>query len=316
MNYLFFGTSDFAQVVLRGLIQANFSPTLIVTTPPKPVGRKQILTPSLVNQVAQEFHLPVLTPVKLTDPDFIEILQNTQPEFALLTAYGKIIPPLLLTLPQRGFVNLHPSLLPRWRGATPIQATLLAGDQETGATLFQMDELIDHGPILNQSVYQITNPRLTFLELSKILAQLGIDLILKTIPLWLENKITPRPQEESLATFCHKITPQDEHLDWHTSAFLIDRKVRALNPQPGVYTLIQNKILKILKGFPLASSNFSQKGEIGQTFEYLSQGKKLIAVQCQTDFYVIEELQLAGKKSLSSDQFLLGNHWFLGQILS
>lgn len=316
MRFAFFGSAEFAKIVLEKLLQNNLKPVLVVTQPPKPKGRKQILSPSPVQILAEQEKIPYLTPINLNDEIFIQTIKNLQPDLILLTAYGKIIPSPLLQLPEKGFLNLHPSLLPRYRGATPLQSTILVGDKETGVTLFLMDEQIDHGPIIQNTVYSIQYTRITYSELSKQLAEIGADLIIKTIPRWLNGEIIPLPQDESLVSYCHKITPKDEKINWQTSAEEVDRKVRALNPNPGTYTLTQEKVIKIIKGFSTVDNKLSTTKQTGEVFEYNNQGKKQMAVQCKSGFYVIEELKPAGKQTMVSENFLRGNRWILEQVLN
>ncbi|MFA5392267.1 MAG: methionyl-tRNA formyltransferase [Candidatus Paceibacterota bacterium] len=311
MKYIFFGSSEFAKIVLEKLLQNKLKPVLVITKPSKPKGRKQILSPSLIQILAEQEKIPCLMPTNLDDKDFIQTIKNIQPDFILLTAYGKIISSTLLKLPSKGFLNLHPSLLPRYRGATPIQSTILAGDKETGVTLFKMDEQIDHGPIIANSKLLITNYQITYSELSKKLANLGAKLIIEILPQLLQDKITPLPQDESLATFCHKITPEDEKINWQTSAEEVDKKVRALNPNPGVYAIAQEKVIKIIKGFPAIDSVLASDKETGEVFEY----EKKMAIKCGKNFYVIEELKPAGKKIMPSPDFLNGNKWIIDKII-
>ena len=334
MKYIFFGSSEFAKIVLEKLLQNNLKPILVVTQPPKPVGRKQILSPSLIQIFAEQEKISCFVPTNLNVEDFIQTIKNLQPDLILLTAYGKIIPSVLLKLPPKGFINLHPSLLPKWRGATPIQSTILADDKEAGVTLFLMDKQIDHGPIIQNTVYSIQYTRITYSELSKQLAEIGADLIIKTIPRWLNGEIIPLPQDESLATYCHKITSEDEKINWQTSAEEIDRKVRALNPNPGVYfecspacagrekkgsersegsyTLANNKIIKIIEGFPLFDSQLSINKNPGGIFEY----ERKMAIKCNSGFYIIEKLKPAGKDIMTSESFLNGNRWIKNYIIS
>ena len=334
MKYVFFGSAEFAKIVLEKLLQNNLKPVLVVTQPPKPKGRKQILSPSLIQIFAEQEKISCFVPTNLNVEDFIQTIKNLQPDLILLTAYGKIIPSVLLKLPPKGFINLHPSLLPKWRGATPIQSTILAGDKEAGVTLFLMDEQIDHGPIIQNTVYSIQYTRITYSELSKQLAEIGADLIIKTIPRWLNGEIIPLPQDESLATYCHKITSEDEKINWQTSAEEIDRKVRALNPNPGVYfecspacagrekkgsersegsyTLANNKIIKIIEGFPLFDSQLSINKNPGGIFEY----ERKMAIKCNSGFYIIEKLKPAGKDIMTSESFLNGNRWIKNYIIS
>jgi methionyl-tRNA formyltransferase len=312
MKYIFFGSSEFAKIVLEKLLQNNLKPVLVVTKPPKPKGRKQTLSPSPVQIFAEQEKVSCLMPTNLNDENFIQTTKNLQPDFILLTAYGKIIPSTLLKLPSKGFVNLHPSLLPKWRGATPIQSTILAGDKETGVTLFLMDEQIDHGPMIANSKLPITNYQITYSELSEKLAELGAKLVIETLPQWLEDKITPLAQDESLSTYCHKITSEDEKINWQTSAEEIDKKVRALNPNPGVSTIAQEKIIKIIKGFPAIDNELSITKQIGEVFEC----EKKMAIKCNSGFYIIEKLKPAGKDTMTSESFLNGNQWIKNYIIS
>lgn len=310
MKYIFFGSSDFAAIVLNQLIQNNFVPLLIITQPPRPKGRKQILTPTPIQMIAQENNLPFATPSNLNDSTFLQTITKLNPSFALLTAYGKIIPSSLIHLLEKGFVNLHPSLLPQFRGATPLQSAILEGVKETGVTLFQMDEQIDHGPIIANAKFQILNSKITYEELAKELALLGAKLIMQTLPQWLEGKISPQPQNDALATYCHKITKENEKINWHQDVFFIDRQVRALNPTPGVFTLLNNQIIKIIQGTPLPQNSWPEepKGKIREMPNHK------IAVQALNGLYEIDFLKPAGKKIMTSEAFLRGNRWILGQI--
>ncbi|MGC8651040.1 MAG: methionyl-tRNA formyltransferase [Minisyncoccia bacterium] len=313
MRYIFFGSSEFAKIILQELLESDMKPLLVITQPPKPKGRKQILSPTPVQLFAEQNKLPVLTPENLNNLNFLKQIEDINPNFILLTAYGKIIPSSLIKLPPFGFLNLHPSLLPKWRGATPIQSAILEGETETGVTLFKMDEQIDHGPIIQYTVYRIQYTRITYLELSQQLAQVGANLIIKTLPQWLEGKIIPQPQNEQLATYCHKITPEDEKINWQTSAEEVDRKVRALNPSPGTYTIIQDKILKIISGSPFIDNSLSKNKKEGEIFET---SNHKIAIQCHNSIYQIDFLKPAGKNIMTSQDFLRGNQWVLGQIIS
>jgi len=312
MNFIFFGSSEFAKMVLDGLIQKNFKPILVVAPERKPKGRKQILAPSQVEELALKEKIKVITPSNLNDIDFLNKLSRLQTDFALLTAYGKIIPANLLKLFPRGFLNLHPSLLPKFRGATPIQSAILNGEEETGVSLFLMDEKIDHGPILNTKKLNISSQehrKLNFGELSKKLAELGVELIIETIPKYLKNEITPLPQNDLLVTYCHKITKEDEKIDWNKSAEEIERKVRAFNPSPGTYTLLDNKIFKIVKGncFNDVDSTINKKP--GEIFEF----NQKMAVKCGKGFYFIEEIKPEGKKIIKASDFLKGNKQIIGK---
>lgn len=299
MSFIFFGSSEFAKIILNKLFDSGMKPVLVITTP------SDIPTP--VYNLAKQNNIPVLTPEKLENEEFLSSFKDYNPDLVILTAYGKIIPSKLLSIPKKGILNLHPSLLPKWRGATPIQSTILTGGNETGVSLFLMDEEIDHGSIIQKTRYKIENTRITYPELMQELAILGADLIIKTVPQWLEGKIKPVPQDHSLASYCHKILPEDEKINWEKSAIEIDRKVRALNPKPGVFTVANNIIVKIVKGYLVDDPSLCTDKSVGSVFQF----ENKLAVKCGKGIYVIEELRPASKKTMDSESFLRGNKWIL-----
>lgn len=311
MRFVFFGSSDFAKEVLQGLLQKNWRPVIVVTNPPRPRGRKHLLSPTPVDDLAKKEDIPVFTPSNLREKSFLSAMKQYNLDFGLLTAYGKIIPEELLSLPSQGILNLHPSLLPKYRGATPIQSAILNGDKKTGVTLFLMDKKIDHGPVIQSATYLLQNSGITYQELASQLAKTGAELIVKAVPQWLNGVIVPYPQNESLATYCSKITPSDEKINWHLSSQAIDRKVRALNPHPGVYTKGDGRLLKIISGFPLADDITSSNKKVGEVFLRDRQ----LGVKCGLGIYIIEKIKPAGKKLMSAADFLRGNKWIVGKIL-
>jgi len=315
MRFIFFGSSEFAKIILNKLLDFGMKPVLVVTAP----------SPTPVYDLAKENNIPVLRPEKLEDEQFLSNFKNYNPDLVILTAYGKIIPSKLLSIPKKGVLNLHPSLLHNWRGATPIQSTILAGNNKTGVSLFLMDEKIDHGPVIQNAEYKIENTGITYLELMQELAILGADIIIKAVPKWFEGKIKPIPQDHSLVSYCHKILPEDEKINWEKSAIEIDRKVRALNPKPGVFTVanniiisskVRNKVLpskarqvliKIVKGYPVDNLSLYVDKPAGSVFQF----ENKLAVKCGRGIYIIEELRPAGKKTMDSGSFLRGNQWIL-----
>jgi len=297
MRFIFFGSSEFAKIILNKLLDFGMKPVLVVTAP----------SPTPVYNLAKQNNIPALTPEKLEDEEFLSNFKDYNPDLVILTAYGKIIPSKLLSIPKKGVLNLHPSLLPNWRGASPIQSTILAGNNETGVSLFLMDEEIDHGPIIQNAEYRIQNTGITYSELMQELAILGADLIIKTVPKWFEGKIEPVPQDHSLASYCHKILPEDEKINWEKSAIEIDRKVRALNPKPGVFTIANNIIVKIVKGYLIDDPSLCADKSPGSVFQF----ENKLAVKCGKGIYVIEELRPASKKTMDSESFLRGNKWIL-----
>ncbi len=298
MKTIFFGTSEFGAIVLRTIIQAGVTPALVVTTPDKPAGRKLQLRPSEVKQAALELHIPLLQPETLQEEALSE-LRSMAPDLFLVAAYGKILPQELLDIPKQGSLNVHPSLLPKYRGAAPVQAALLNGDETTGVTIMLMDKDMDHGPILAQREFPIRNTLFTYPELHNKLAEIGGALLAETIPLFAVGKIQAVPQDDSKATYTERLTKEAGNVDWSKPALYIERQVRALQPWPGTYT--QGKTLKILKARVLPGIHASSPGK---TFTTSTQE---LGVQTGTDALVIELLQLEGKKPMPSRDFLLGN---------
>jgi len=256
MQFVFFGTSRFAAVILKGLIKRDLSPSLIITNPDKIAGRKKIITPPPVKEVGISSFLEVFQPND--NFEILNYLQGKNFEFGILASYGKIISKAVIDFFPKGIIVVHPSLLPRFRGPTPIQSFILSGESITGVTLFLMDEKIDHGHILAQKpVTNLDFENIYFEELSDLLAQVSIDLICESIFDFLNNKITPISQDENLATYTRKFNTDDGFVDYEDlknafykdreKAISIYRKIRALNPNPGVWTLKEGKRIKILK---------------------------------------------------------------------
>src|SRR3989344_3110509 len=234
-NYVFFGTPSFAAIILEKLIGNDWVPKALVCNPDRPVGRRQIITPPPANKEAL---------VGVSDELF------TEADFGVLAAYGQIVPAEVIKKARLGIIGVHPSLLPKFRGSTPIQSAILEGVSETGVSLFLMDEKVDHGPILAQRKLLLDNLFSNSRELEKRLAELGAELLVETLPKFVKGEITPLPQDEVEASYTKKFTIEDayispEELKAATSGenkekvFEIERKIRAFNPEPGVWTLRQ-----------------------------------------------------------------------------
>lgn len=307
MRFVFFGSSEFAKIILQRLLVAGMRPFLVITTPSRPKGRKKIISPTPVYTLAQKEKIPVLAPDNLEDEEFLDNFKKQNPDLAILTAYGKILPASLLAIPQKGFVNLHPSLLPKWRGATPIQSAILAGESKTGVSLMVIDEQLDHGPIIQQEAYNIPAGA-TYSQMKQDLAVLGADLIIKTIPIWRDGKIPSREQNHDAATYCRKILPADEKINWRQSAEEIDRQARALNPNPGVFTLLDERVMKITEGRIINLQESDQPPGTIMPWE------DKLAVQCAPGTYAIEKLKPSGKNEMNSIDFLRGHPDVLGKI--
>ena len=248
MKFIFFGTPEFAAIILEKLIQAELMPEAVICNPDKPTGRKQIITPPPVKVLAQKYGLTIYQPKDKNE--LLEIIKKLQPDLAIVAAFGMLFPKEILAVPKYGFINIHPSLLPKYRGPTPIQTAILNGDEKTGVSLFLIDEKMDKGKIIANSKLQIANSD-NYESLMRKLAELGADLLIETLPDFVVGKITPLPQNELQATYTKKFSTQDAYIEpkdleeaqekGGDKAVEIDRKIRALNPEPGTFTLILSK---------------------------------------------------------------------------
>ena len=318
-DYIFIGTPDFAAIILEKLCQIEYQPILVITEPDKPVGRKQILTPPPVKTIAQKYNLPVLQTDKIENCKLK--IENLNPSLIIVAAYGQILPKEILEIPKYGCLNVHPSLLPSYRGPSPIQTAILNGDEFTGVTLILMTEKMDAGAILTSQKLKIKKAppgsrqrrQQNYLELSDELAYLGADLLFETIPKWLKGEIKPVPQDETRTTYTKIIKKEDGLIDFKKTAQEIERQVRAFYPWPSAYTKIPdknkgNKILKILEAEVLGTG---QNKKIGLFF----QKEKEPAVACSKDILILKKVQLEGKKSVAGRDFLNGHRDLIGKIL-
>lgn len=311
MKIIFIGTPEFGANILEKLCETEYKPVLVITAPDKPVGRKQILTPSPVKLVAEKYGVPVLQPENIDN--LKTEIEKRETDLVIVVAFGQIISRQILDIPRYGCLNIHPSLLPRWRGASPIQSSILNSDTETGVTIILMDEKMDRGKIVSNVHYPISNNKITFELLSKELSDLAAGLLVDTIPKWVKGEINPLPQDESKATYTKILKKDDGKIDWVKTAVCIERQIRAFNPWPGVFAIDEDlKTIKILKADVLEQTGRGSSGSPGKTF--LASNDK-IAVQCGKDYLIIEELQPEGKKRMTAKEFLMGHQNFVGIIL-
>lgn len=252
MKFAFFGTPQFAATILEKLIASGFVPDTVVTNPDRPVGRRKVVTPPPVKQVLMEQDESIRERIRLFQPEHskeLPLIPGGPYDFFVVAAYGFILPKELLSLPRLGTIGVHPSLLPRHRGASPIQTTLLEGDRETGVSLFLVDEKVDHGPVIASETldgYDIAS--MNYQGLHDALAELGGNLLARTLPEFIAGKIIPTPQDESKVTFTKKFTADNARVDLEKDVpEEIWRKVRALTPEPGVWTMKEGKRMKILE---------------------------------------------------------------------
>lgn len=299
---VFMGSPDFALPVLESLAE-QYDVVGVITQPDRPAGRGRVLTPPPVKQLAIELQLPVIQPRRLREPEAMDTLRSWQPDLIVVAAFGQILRLDVLSLPPFGCVNVHASLLPRWRGAAPIQAAILNGDDKTGITIMLMDPGVDTGPILSQRAIPIS-PEETAGSLAPRLARLGADLLIETLSVYLSGQLQPQPQDEALASYAPMLKKEDGLLDFSQPAAHLALKVRAFNPWPGAYTIWQGETLKIHQAHavePVDHSNGTMP-EPGRTTVYSG----LPAITTSRGLLALDELQPAGKRSMPGKAFLLG----------
>ena len=298
------GTPDFAVPTLRALLElTQLSVVAVVTQPDRPVGRKQILTPPPIKVLAQDNSITVLQPEKLRDQSTVEQIKNLSPELIVVAAYGQIIPKAILEMPKFGAINVHASLLPKYRGASPIQAVIAAGERETGVTIMLMDELLDHGPILSQGSIKIDSDE-TGGSLFEKLSTLGAELLASTTLEWIAGRIETKEQAHTQATSTKLLKRDSGKIDWHQSAESIERMVRAYNPWPGTWTTWQHGDKPLRISIVRASGCESRTSNPDGTVFKTDRG---FAVQCGIGALEILELQLEGKRAMNAQDFLKGH---------
>ena len=303
-NVVFMGTPDFAVPALRMLHQHHHV-LGVVTQPDRPAGRNRQMQMSPVKQLALEAGVPVFQPEKIRRQDAIEELKQWSADVYVVAAFGQILPQTVLDIPTHGSINIHASLLPRWRGAAPIQAAIRAGDAVTGITIMKMDAGLDTGPMLLQRVLPIGQDD-TGQTMHDKLAELGGILLLETLPGYLNGEIQPQPQDDAQATFAPRIQKEEGAIDWSLPAAVIERTVRAFTPWPGTYTFWNGKQLKIHGG--CVSEGSAKPGRVID-----SQGR--IAIGTGDGLFLPTRVQLAGKSAVGIDDFARGYGNFVGSTL-
>lgn len=317
---LFMGTPDFALPTLKALI-GHYTVVGVITQPDRPAGRGRDLRPPPIKQLAVAHSLPVYQPKTLRKPDAVAQLSAWAPDVIVTAATGHILTAEVLAVPTRGTLNVHASLLPRWRGASPIQAAILAGDAETGVTIVCTNEGLDTGPILSQRAIPIAL-RETAASLHDKLAPLGADLLLEALPRWLSGELRPRDQPAAGVTLARQIHKEHGLIDWGRPAVDIDRQVRAYAPWPSAYTFWKNQRLKIVATFPLSlpfslpiHSTQPQATQKPVLPGFVIQVDNIPAVVTSEGMLRLDQLQMAGKRVLSGIEFVRGQPGFLGTRL-
>jgi methionyl-tRNA formyltransferase len=295
----FAGTPPFAATALTAILGAGFRVVTVLTRPDRPRGRGLKLTPSAVKSLALERGLALLQPATLNDPGARAELAAAALDVLVVAAYGLILPQPVLATPRHGCINIHASLLPRWRGAAPIQRALLEGDLQTGISIMQMDAGLDTGALISARVVSI-DPRDSAATLTERLAAVGAEAIVDTlIRLQCDGRVDALPQEDG-ASYARKISRDDAAIDWQASALAIDRQVRALDPVPGAFTVLGGKQIKIWSSEPEAG-HFVSPGAVVR-----ADGGSLV-IACGEGALAVRELQRAGGRRLNAADFLSGN---------
>ncbi len=292
---IFAGTTEFGIPTLEQL-KKNYELVLVITQPAKPTGRNQQLTSPPVKVWAQKNNIPVEQPEKINDLRLR--IKDLKPDLLLVAAYGQIIPKEILDLPKFGSINIHGSVLPKYRGASPIQATLANGDKSVGISLLKMDEQMDHGPVIAIQTMAVDNDD-NFLTLYKKLSVLSADLVLKILPDYFGGKIQPQPQNHSQATFTKLLTRQDGKIDWAKPALEIRNKIRAYNPEPGTWTTLGGKIVKILETEIFNDHKIELPGKL-----YVANDD--LAVKCVDYSLLLKKVKPEGKNEMTGKDFLNG----------
>jgi methionyl-tRNA formyltransferase len=321
MSIVFIGTPPFAVPSLHALARDGHSIAAVITQPDRPAGRHRTPRPPPVKIAALELGLMVLQPANLRDSDTLKRLHELSPEVIVVVAYGQILRPAVLEIAAHGVLNVHPSLLPRWRGASPIPAAILAGDDRTGVTVMLMDAGMDSGPILAQGEVPIDDND-TAASLSDTLSQAGASLLAQTLPRWIAGDIAPQPQDEAEATTCPLLRKEDGAIDWVLPAIDIWRRVRAYNPWPGAFTFLGADLLRIWQAQPLAFSSSKEPGAVLElnnrwANELLPniRDQAAFVVQTGSGLIVPLEVQRAGRRILTADEFLRGMPGLVGRRL-
>jgi methionyl-tRNA formyltransferase len=315
IKIIFMGTSWLAKEVLASLFEKSeeYRISAVFTKPDKKIGREQKIIPGPVKEFSELKKIPLFQPAKLSEEEIISEIKGMSPDLILIFAYGKIIPPSILEIPPFGCLNIHPSLLPKFRGPSPIQNVILSGEKEIGITLMKIDEKVDHGEIISQKTFPIDKDD-TAETLSQKIAPVCSELAVKSIPDWIAGKIEAKKQNDEIATYCQLIEREDGHIFWNEEAEEIYNRFRAFEPWPGVFTIWENYnvLLRIkIKKMKIRESDKEKSRQLGEVFRI---GNDL-GVQTAKGTIVLEELQIEGKKTLPAKEFINGYPNFVGSLL-
>ena len=307
---VFMGTPQFAVPVLEALLHDSYEVIAVYTQPDKLVGRGRRVSWSPVKSLAMKHEIPVIQPSTFKSAEVAEELASFKPDLIVVAAFGHILSRELLSSPRFACINVHPSLLPRHRGPSPIASAILSGDELTGVSIMLMDSGMDSGPVLTQEKTGIA-PADTTGSLSSKLAELGAKLLLQTLPVWIKGEIEPQAQDEAQATYSKLITGEDGEIDWRLPAIGLWRQIRAYNPWPGSYTWFQGKRLKIHEATPLENLPQAKTGEVIA----LTELPEVVGVGTGNGVLGLCQVQVEGKREMSVSDFVRGQRNFVGSVL-
>ena len=309
MRIIFMGTPDFSVGTLEALVGAGHEVCLVVSQPDKPKGRGKEMQPTLVKEAAMKHGIPVYQPAKIREVQWLSVLEELAPDVIVVVAFGQIIPESILKLPKYGCINVHASLLPKYRGAAPIQWAVIDGEKESGVTTMQMDAGLDTGDMLLKETVALEEKE-TGGSLFDKLSKAGADLLLETLDALENGTVTPQKQGESPTAYAKMLTKDMGAIDWNRPAKELERLIRGLNPWPSAYTKLNGKTLKIW-----AADVCGQTGEKAQPGTVLKAEKDEFLIQTGEKILSVKELQLEGNKRMDTAAFLRGCHLEKGMIL-
>ncbi len=324
LRMIYMGTPDFAVPALEALIGGaapgallpdGYEIAAVITRPDKPSGRNREIVYSPVKQVALAHGLPVWQPGSLKKVENQEALASYRADLFIVAAFGQILPQAVLDLPRYGTLNIHASLLPKYRGSSPISEAILQGELETGVTIMLLDAGIDTGPILFSRAIPLRGDETTA-SLTQRLAELGATTLLEALPLWIGGRLVPQPQNPVLATYTRMLTKEDGRIDWSQPAEMLAREVRAYIPWPNAYTIWRGKQLKILSAVPAAGEQTEQPGKVSlATTPDVGGTQRVLRIATGQGSLLVDRVQLEGKRAMSADEFVRGYAQIVGAVL-
>ena len=310
MRVVFMGSPEFAVPSLEQLLYGQYQVVAAFTQPDKPAGRGRFLVAPPVKKVAMDWRVPVLQPPRLSDADVVAQLAGFRPDVIVVAAYGQILPQSVLDIPPYGCINVHPSLLPRFRGASPVASTILSGDEFAGVSIMQMDAGMDTGPVLARAAVSIA-PWDTTGSLTGKLSLVAARLLQEVLVRWLRGEIEPQPQNNAEATYTRQFSKEDGKIVWHQPAADIWRQVRAFSPWPGCYTVWRGKKLRFVETVPLADEGAAEAGRVID----LNKEGAAFGVHTGRGTLGVLQVQLEGKRAMPAEEFLRGQREFIGAVL-